>query len=132
MHCFPRVYSRGPGESCARLVETREGGKKDWRVSVLALHSHIKCKVNQRLFVFQGAALAACLRLQIFSFLFSTHAPLPPEGFTTPSLRHVKLNTPPWLQNSRTKLFGMHVSDFITGMRPQQFTYRMQSGGLIN
>jgi hypothetical protein len=40
-------------------------------VSVLALHSHIKCKVNQRLFVFRGAALAALpLTANIFLSFF--------------------------------------------------------------
>lgn len=71
MHCFPRVYSRGlAGARAALAWKKPEKERKDWRECVSSLHSHIKCKVNQRLFVFRGAALAAASDCKYFPFFF--------------------------------------------------------------
>jgi hypothetical protein len=80
MHCFPRVYSRGLARAAFAWKKPEKEGKKTG-VSVLALHSHIKCKVNQRLFVFRGAALAAAADCKYFPFFF------PPMRLAHPKTR---------------------------------------------
>lgn len=129
MHCFPRVYSR----SCARLEETREGEKKAG-VSVLALHSHIKCKVNQETVCFPRCCISCLLRCKYFPFFFllqpSTQNPTRDQINSILASRKVKHSTSSRLHmlfNSKNELGDKNFKPCLS----QILSFRGRSGLLF-